>query len=464
MTALDLARLQFGITTVYHFFFVPITIGLAVLIAILETIYVRTGREEYKRLAQFWGRLFLINFAVGVVTGILQEFQFGMNWAGYSRFVGDIFGAPLAIEALLAFFLESTFIGIWQFGWEQVSKRVHLFSIWMVALGTTLSAFWILTANSFMQEPVGYALQGGKAVMTDFLALVKNPQLWVEFPHTIFAAYLSGAMFMLGISAYQILRGRDVELFKKSFRVAAITAFVASVGVIGVGHLQADHLATSQPLKYAAAEAIWKTTPDPAPLSLIGVVHEDRHTVSPDISIPYLLSLMTYYRPSGAVTGLDELQAQYAAKYGPGDYVPPVAPTYYSFRVMVFAGVAMLALAAYATWLLRGGRFATRRRFLKVLVWAIALPYLANTAGWIMTEVGRQPWVVYGLLSTARAVSPTVTPAEVWTSLGSFTLIYTALAAAAVYLFKRAIDLGAAPMAQRAAVPGEVASYVDVAM
>lgn len=462
MSQLGLARLQFGITTIYHFFFVPVTIGMAVFLAILESMYVATGNEEYKTLTKFWGKLFLINFAVGVVTGILQEFQFGLDWANYSRFVGDIFGAPLAIEALAAFFLESTFIGIWQFGWEQVSKKVHLLAIWMVALGTTLSGFWILTANSFMQEPVGYMLVNGKAEMKSFGDLLTNPQLWVEFPHTISAAYLTASVFMLAISAYQILHKRNPELFKKSFKLAAVAVLITGVAVAAFGDQQATHLVTAQPMKMAAAEAIWHNTSDHAPWTVIGVVDSKTHQLKDAIQIPDMLSILAYKRLSGSLQGINTLQAQDVSKYGAGNYVPPVAPTFYAFRVMILMGVLMIVAGLWATIRIKGEKFLNNPRMLKLLIWTLPMPYIANSAGWIMTEVGRQPWVVYGLLSTAKGVSPaqTVPALDIWISLVLFSAIYTALAVAAVFLFKKYTDLGATPA--QAPVEAEGDGYLHV--
>jgi len=462
MSQLGWAELQFGVTTIYHFFFVPVTIGMALLLAIMESIYVATGNEDYKTLVKFWGKLFLINFAVGVVTGILQEFQFGLDWANYSRFVGDIFGAPLAIEALAAFFLESTFIGIWQFGWEQVSKKVHLLAIWMVALGTTLSGFWILTANSFMQEPVGYVLVHGKAEMKSFGALLTNPQLWVEFPHTIVAAYLTASVFMLAISAYQILKHRTPELFEKSFKLAAVGTLVFGISVAVIGDAQASHLVQAQPMKIAAAEAIWQNTGNHAPWTVIGIVDAKDHQLKDAIQIPDMLTMLAYKRLSGSLEGINALQAASVKQYGPGNYVPPVAPTFYSFRVMIFAGTLMILGGLWATWRIKGNRFLQNRRLLKVMVWMLPLPYIANSAGWIMTEVGRQPWVVYGLLGTAQGVSPaqTVPAAEIITSLTAFAAIYTAMAIAAIFLFKKYIDLGATP--DKADVPSNTDSYLHV--
>lgn len=434
MDALTLARWQFGITTIYHFFFVPLTLGLSLLVAIMETAYVRTGNEVFKRMAQFWGRLFLINFAMGVVTGIVQEFQFGMNWSTYSRFVGDIFGAPLAIEALLAFFLESTFLGIWIFGWDRLSKRLHLATIWLVVLGTNISALWILIANSFMQEPVGYTLRHGRAEMTNFFALLTNPNVWVQYPHVVMAGLATAAFFVLGISAYHLLKkSGDLDLFRRSANIGMVAALIASFLVAIVGHYQAQHMVQTQPMKMAAAEALFHSE-NPASFSLftIGNVQGTKDVFS--IRIPDLLSILAYNEAGGTVQGIDQLQTAYVQKYGPGEYVPPVPVIYWSFRLMVGAGVLMILLALLTLFLAFGKRLETTRWFLWLLPFAIALPYLANTTGWIMTEMGRQPWIVFGLLKTSEAVSPTVGPVSVLISLIVFTLVYGALAVADVYL------------------------------
>ncbi len=439
MSALDLARWQFGITTVYHFFFVPLTLGLSVLVAIMETIYVRTGNVVYKRMTQFWGKLFLINFAMGVVTGIVQEFQFGMNWSTYSRFVGDIFGAPLAIEALLAFYLESTFLGIWLFGWDKLPKKAHAATIWLVAIGSNLSALWILIANSFMQEPVGYVLRNGRAEMSDFFALLTNPNIRVQFPHVFFAGLATGSFFVLGISAYHLLKKRksaNLEMFQRSFQIAIITAIVSSALVALVGHTQAQHMVQQQPMKMAAAEALWQSE-DPASFSLFTVGNEQQRKDVFAIRVPDLLTILSYNSTTGTVQGINNLQAEYVQKYGPGDYVPPVAMVYWSFRLMVGAGVLMIVLALYGLFLAMKGVVAQRPRYLALLVPAILLPYLANTTGWLMTEIGRQPWIVFGLLKTQSGVSPTVSAGSVLFSLISFTLTYGALMVVDVYLLAR---------------------------
>lgn len=436
MDPLLLARLQFAVTTVYHFFFVPLTLGLSVLVALMETIYVRTGQEIYKQMTKFWGKLFLINFAMGVVTGIVQEFQFGMNWSEYSRFVGDIFGAPLAIEALLAFFLESTFLGLWIFGWDKLSKGLHAATMWMVAIGANISALWILIANSFMQQPVGYALQNGRAEMVDFVALVLNPNIWVQFPHTVLAGFTTAAFFVMGICAYHFLRKKNLLFFQRSFQIAAIFGTIAIVLVILNGHSQAQHMVESQPMKMAAAEALWETE-SPASFSLltIGDLSQRREVFS--IRLPRLLSLLAYNSLEGKVSGLYDLQTQYMETYGAGDYLPPVAFVYWSFRIMVGAGFVMLALAGYALFMVMAGVFVDRPIILKVFTWAILLPYLANTAGWIMTEMGRAPWVVFGLMRLEDAVSPTVTGGMVLATLVVFTLVYGLLMAADIYLLSK---------------------------
>ncbi len=438
MDPLVLARLQFAVTTVYHFFFVPLTLGLSVLVAIMETLYVGTGNELYKRMTKFWGKLFLINFAMGVVTGIVQEFQFGMNWSAYSRYVGDIFGAPLAIEALLAFFLESTFLGVWIFGWERLSKGLHAAAIWMVAIGANISALWILIANSFMQQPVGFALNEGAArlEMTDFFALVLNPNVWVQFPHTVLAGFSTAAFFIMGISAYHLLRRSHPDLFKRSFQIAATVGALSILLVALNGHSQAQHMVEVQPMKMAAAEALW-TTEDPASFSIltIGDLSQRREVFS--IRLPRLLSLLSYNQLEGEVKGIYDLQAEYESTYGPGNYIPPVAVAYWSFRLMVGAGFAMIGLAFYALFLTMGDMFNPRSRMLRFFVWAMFLPYLANSAGWLLTEMGRAPWVVFGLLRLEDAVSPTVSAGMVLVSLIGFTLVYGALMAADVYLLAK---------------------------
>lgn len=438
MDPVILSRWQFGITTVYHFFFVPLTLGLSILIAVMETIYVRSGNETYKRMAQFWGRLFLINFALGVVTGIVQEFQFGMNWSDYSRFVGDIFGAPLAVEALLAFYLESTFLGIWIFSWDKLPKALHAAIFWMVAIGSNLSALWILIANSFMQQPVGYVLRNGRAEMDNFFALLGNPNLWVQFPHVFFAGLVTGSFFVLGISAYHLWRKRhpDLDMFRRSFKIALVVAAASSLLVAIDGHAQAQHMVQTQPMKMAAAEALWNSQ-DPASFSLftIGNLQGNQDVFS--IRIPSLLSVLSYNSTTGEVMGINQLQAEYVKQYGAGDYVPPVPVIYWSFRLMVGAGTLMILLSLYGLFLMFRKGIERSRWFLPAIVGALFLPYLANSTGWIMTEVGRQPWIVFGLLRTQDGGSPTVASGTVLFSLLTFTIVYGVLMAVDIYLLTR---------------------------
>lgn len=436
MDLVTLSRLQFGITTVYHFFFAPLTIGLSLLVAIMETMYVRSGDETYKRLAQFWGRLFLINFAMGVVTGLVLEFQFGMNWATYSRLVGDVFGAPLALESLLAFFLESVFIGVWLFGWERISKGLHATVAWLIAFGAALSAFWILSANSFMQSPVGFQMVEGRAVMESFGALISNPYLWRQFPHTVFSAFTTGAFFVMGISAYHLLRRPEEKHYRVSFVMANIFGILAVFLVVLVGHAQAQRMVQVQPMKMAAAEALWQSE-NPASFSLFTIGNERKREDVFAIRLPRLLSLLAYNRLTGEVKGINNLQAEYEQQYGPGNYVPSVITAYWSFRIMVAAGMLMLLMAAYSLWTIMRHKPLNKMRFFSLFIPAIGLPYLANTAGWLLTEMGRQPWAVYGILKTENAASPSVTPGMVLTSLVGFTLIYGLLIFVDVYLLRK---------------------------
>jgi cytochrome d ubiquinol oxidase subunit I len=440
MDGLLLARLQFAATTVYHFFFVPLTLGLSIIVAIMQTRWMRSGDEADKKMTKFWGKLFLINFAMGVVTGIVQEFQFGMNWSEYSRYVGDIFGAPLAIEALLAFFLESTFLGVWIFGWDRLPMKVHTASIWLAAIGANISALWILIANSFMQEPVGYVINeaAGRAEMVDFFALLKNPTLLVAYPHTIFSGLATAAFFMLGISAYHLIRKQHVEIFKRSFQIAAIIGLIAA-GLVGLtGHAQAQHMVATQPMKMAAAEMLYESE-DPAGLSIITIGGEDPII---DLRIPGALSFLSYNRFSGLVQGINPLQEELSETYGPDNYVPPVGLMYWSFRIMVFSGGAMLLLAAYSLILLRKKEFALPGWLGTIFLLAISLPYLANSFGWIMTEVGRTPWTVYGVLKLEDSVSTSVGTGAIWLSLIGYVVLYGALMVADVYLLTKFAKAG----------------------
>lgn len=414
----------------------------------MQTMWVRTNNPVYKQMTKFWGKLFVINFAMGMVTGIVQEFQFGMNWSEYSRFMGDIFGAPLAIEALLAFYLESTFIGLWLFGWDKLSKNLHLLSIWLVAIGANISALWILIANSFMQQPVGYARvvdDAGNLVkveMDNFIDVITNPNVMVQFPHVFTAGMVTAAFFVLGISAWHLLRKdeRDSQyaFFLQSAKIATVFGLIGIIGVIMVGHTQAQHMVETQPMKMAAAEGLFETE-DPASFSLLTIGDWQQREEVFSIRIPRLLSLLSYNRLDGEVKGINELQATYqqefADRYGPeADYRPPIAVVYWTFRAMVGSGFLLLGLAALGVYLMVRSSFTQYPLFLKLLPFAIALPYIANTAGWIMTEMGCQPWIVFGLQRVEEAVSPNVTAEMVAFSLIAYTLIYGLLMAADVYL------------------------------
>ncbi len=435
MDPLLLARWQFGVTTAYHYIFVPLTIGLALIVAIMQSIHFRTKNDMYDRMARFWGKLFVINFALGVVTGIVQEFQFGMNWSEYSRFVGDIFGIPLAIEALMAFFLESTFLGIWLFGRDRLPRAVHLLSIWMVALGSAVSAIWILMANSWMQQPVGYTLVDGRARLSDPVAVFLNERLLVEAPHTILAALTTAGLFVLGISAWHLLRHHQREMFLRSAQIAIVIVAVTSLLTATTGHSQAQHTARTQPMKLAAMEALWDSE-QPASFSLFASIDQADGKSTREIKLPYLLSVLAYNNTTSEVEGIHQLEAADVAKYGPGDYVPPVAVVYWSFRAMVGLGMLFILLALVGLLLWWRGRLE-RRWFLRAAMVALFLPYLANFAGWITTEMGRQPWVVQGLLRTSSAVSPNVGATEVAITLAGFTLIYGVLAVLDFYLLYR---------------------------
>ena len=438
-----LSRIQFAMTTIYHFFFVPLTLGLVWFVAIFESRYVRTGNQAFKAQAKFWGKLFLINFALGVVTGIVLEFQFGMNWAGYANFVGDIFGAPLAIEALLAFFLESVFLGLWVFGWDKVSKGLHVTAIWLVALGSSLSALWILIANAFMQQPVGYALNNGRAEMVNFWALVFHYKAWLMFEHTLTAGWTTAAFFVLGISAWHLIKKRHVEFFKTSFSLASIIGTIAIFLVIIGGHEQGLWLLNNQPMKAASSEALYNTE-DPASFSILSIGDLSGRRVIWAIRVPRVLSFLYYNQFTGEVPGINDLESQYEAKYGPGNYIPLVVFTYWGFRLMVAAGFTMLALGAYALYHTMRSRVGPNIRWLWIFVAAIFLPYLANTSGWVLTEMGRQPFIVYGLLKTDQAMSPGLSPGTVLFSLIGFALIYGTLMGVDIHLLTKYAKAGPA--------------------
>lgn len=444
---LDLARWQFAIVTVYHFLFIPVTIGMSVLVAGMQTAWVATGDDRYLRMTKFWGKLFLINFALGVVTGIVQEFQFGMNWSDYSRYVGDVFGAPLAIEGLAAFFLESTFLGLWIFGWDRLPKRLHLVTIWLASLGTVLSAFFILVANSWMQHPVGSVVNTarGRAELTDFGAVLTNPTAVGAFAHTITACFVTAGMLVLAISAWHLGRGSHTEIFRPSIRIALVTVLIGSLGVVVTGDLQARLMTEQQPMKMAAAEALYDTVA-PASFSLVTVGSLDGSKEVWSLRVPGVLSFMATGSFDGEVEGVNDLQAASVARFGPGDYTPDIPVTYWMFRLMIGFGMLAGLLSLVGLWL-------TRRRapgpvprwFYRAALTGLFLPFAANSAGWIFTEMGRQPWVVYGVLRTADGVSPSVGPVTVLISLVVLTLLYGALAVVDGVLMVRYAQAGPPP-------------------
>jgi cytochrome bd ubiquinol oxidase subunit I len=446
MDTLDLARWQFAITTVYHFFFVPVTISLVAITAGLQTAWYRTGKDKYLRLTKFYGKLFLINIAMGVVTGLVQEFQFGMNWSDYSRFVGDVFGAPLALEGLLAFFVESTFIGLWIFGWDRLPKKVHLACIWMVVLGTQLSAYFILAANSWMQNPVGfrYNAERGRAELTDFWAVLTNKVVLVTFPHTIFAAFMVGGAFVAAVAIWHLVRrpGVDTGAFRTAMRLGAVIVIAAGAGVALSGDQQGKVMTEVQPMKMAAAEALYESE-KPASFSVFTVGTLDGSKEIFSVKVPYLLSFLATGHFDGEVQGINNLQQAYEKLYGPGSYNPNVPLTYWTFRLMIGVGMTAVALAVLLLWMTRKGREPHR-----LLIWmALPLPLLplfANVFGWVFTETGRQPWLVFGLMPTSAGVSPGTTSAEILTSLLGFTVLYGVLAVVEVKLMLKSIRAGLA--------------------
>jgi cytochrome bd ubiquinol oxidase subunit I len=433
MDVLMLSRLQFAAATFFHFLFVPLTLGLSVLIAIMETRYVRSGDEEYRRMAKFWGKIFLVNFAVGVVTGITLEFQFGTNWSRYSRYVGDIFGSLLAIEATLAFFLESTFLAVWVFGWNRLSPRLHCACIWLVAFASSLSALWIIIANAWMQHPVGYVLRNGRAEMSDFLAVVTQPFALQQFFHTVSGAYILSGFVVMGISAYHLLRRNEVTFFTKSFRLALTFALIFSVAEVVQGHVHGAEVAKIQPAKLAAMESHWDTQAG-APMWLMLIPDQARERNLLEFGrIPDALSMLAYHSPKAVVKGLKDF---------PKEDRPPVALTFVSFRLMVGLGFLFVLLTLWG-WF-RRNRLVDSPGYLTAMLFAIPLPYLALEAGWMVAEVGRQPWIVYGLMRTSDAVSP-IAASQVWTTLVAFVLVYGLLGAVAFYLMAKFARQGPAP-------------------
>ncbi len=437
-TTVDLARLQFATTSIYHFLFVPLTLGLGPIVAIMQTRWHRTGDEAWLRLTKFFGTLLLINFAIGVATGLVQEFQFGMNWSVYSKYVGGVFGAPLAIEGLAAFFLESTFLGLWIFGWDRLSPRLHLATLWIAVAGTWLSGYFILVANSWMQHPVGSKVSGGEAQLTDVWALLSSRFALYAFTHTMLVALTMGSLFVFGIACWHLLRGRNVDLFRRAAALALVVAVPATIGNMVVGSRFGLATTDYQPMKIASAEALWNTE-QPAGFSLfqIGGFSQSDQTPSFVIQVPKLLSFLATGTFTGQVEGLNEVNEGYQKQYGKGNYIPPVRTTYWSMRVMAYLGALMTLVALLGAFLYRRGTLENKRWFLWTAVAAIGFPYLAATAGWLLTEVGRQPWIVQGLLKTAGANSPSVGTATLAASLGVFVALYAALGVLDVILMRR---------------------------
>jgi cytochrome d ubiquinol oxidase subunit I len=445
MNSLDLARWQFAITTVYHFLFVPITIGLVFLVAGLQTAWYRTSKLKYLRATKFFGKLFLINFAIGVVTGIVQEFQFGMNWSSYSRFVGDIFGAPLAIEGLLAFFLESTFLGLWIFGWDRLPKKLHLASIWLAAFGTLFSAYFILAANAWMQHPVGYIINAEKnrAELTNIFTVLTQKTALTSFFHTIPSAVFAGAAFMAGISAWLVIKKKDIEMSRSTMKLGLVTMILSFIVVGVTGDWSARVMTEQQPMKMAAAEALY-TTQESAPFSLLTIGTLDGSRSVFQIDIPSVLSFMATGDFKGTVEGVNNLQAEYEKTYGPGDYTPNIPMAYWTFRLMIGFGAIAVLIALLTLWRMRKGGMPSGKWFLPAMISLPFTPLLAIAMGWIFTETARQPWAVFGLIKTADGVSAVVSAGSVLFTMIVFTLLYGVLAFIEIGLTLKVIQNGPA--------------------
>ncbi len=437
-STVDLARIQFAMTSLYHFLFVPLTLGLAPLVAVMQTKWYRSGDEAWLRLTRFFGTLMLINFAIGVATGLVQEFQFGMNWSVYSEFVGDVFGAPLAMEGLAAFMLESTFLGLWIFGWDRLPKRVHLACVWIFALGTWLSALFIIVANSWMQRPVGSDVVNGRAELTSIWELLTNRVAIWSYGHVVMVGLTTAAAVIFGVSCWHILRGRNEDLFRKAAKLALIVGVPISAINLGWGSHLGIVITEYQPMKIASTEAQWDTC-QPCGFSLfqIGGFTEQDQTPSFDIVIPKLLSVLATGSLNGEVQGITPLQQQSVRDYGPGNYKPPIETTYWAMRTMAYLGslvFLVFAVAAFFSW---RGTLEPKRWLLWAGVFTIPLPFIAALAGWVLTESGRQPWIVWGLLQTASANSPSVSTATIVLSLVVFGLLYLILTVLNFVLLRR---------------------------
>jgi cytochrome bd ubiquinol oxidase subunit I len=435
----DLARWQFASTSIYHFLFVPITIGLAFLVALLETGWYRNGDTTYLRLARFFGALLLINVAIGVVTGLVQELEFGMNWSAYSRLVGNVFGGPLAFEGLAAFFLESTFLGLWIFGWNRLSKRAHLTCIWLVSIGTVLSAMFIMAANSWMQHPVGYKMNSaGQPVLTNIFDLFTNPVFLWGFTHVVLASLVTGAVIMLGVSAWHLRKQRESDAFRRTAVISLVLLLLATPIAMFVGSELGVVEGTYQPMKIAAAEALWNTCDSRCAFSLfqIGGGNNDQ-TPTQILEVPGLLSILATNHIDGEVQGINQLNAEYQKEYGPGDYIPNVFIQYWSMRVMAYLAALVMLFALWGGWLLYRHKLDRATWFLRLAPWVIVVPFVMNTAGWMLTENGRQPWIVQGLMKTANGVSASVSATDIWISLVVFYLLFIAFGVADGWLMVR---------------------------
>jgi len=446
---LVLSRWQFGLTTVYHYLFVPLTIGMVTVTAIFQTVWVRTGKIEYLHLTRFFGKIFLINFAMGVVTGIVQEFQFGMNWSDYSRFVGDVFGAPLAFEGLFAFFFEATFIGLWIFGWDKLPQKLHLATIWCTAIGSILSAYFIIAANAFMQNPVGYVYNAetNRAELTDFWALLTNPVALAAFPHTIFGAFMFAAGVVISVSAWHLASKQHEETMRKSLKFGLWGMLVSTAGVVLSGDQLGLAMYAAQPMKMAAAEATFNTVCGAdASFSLFTLGTPDGTSELFSIRVPYLLSLLSTHSLDECVHGINDLNAEYAQTFadtGLTNFAPVLWVTYWAFRWMIGLGMLAALVAVIGLWLTRKSAKKEPAPWMwKLAIWSFPLALGANIVGWVFTEMGRQPWIVFGLMTTRDGVSPGVSGVEVLISLIAFTAIYAALAVVEIRLIVRAAQKG----------------------
>jgi len=425
MDVVLLSRLQFATATMFHFLFVPFTLGLSFLVAYMETRYVKTGDETYLRMTKFWGKLFLINFAIGVVTGITLEFQFGTNWSRYSAYVGDIFGSLLAIEATTSFFLESTLIGVWIFGWKKLSKKAHAAVMWLIAVASTFSAVWILIANAWMQNPVGYTIRDGRAELVDFVAVLFQKYAIFKFIHTVSAAYVLSAFFVMGVSAYHLLKKQKIEFFTRSFRIALVFGLIFSFVVVVMGDLNGVVVAEKQPTKLAAMESLWETTTR-APVYLFALPDEENERNKIEIgAMPGMLSFLVRHDINAEIRGLNAF---------PKEERPPVLITSFAFKGMVGLGFYFILATILGWW--KRNRLVDSPKYLKLMLLSIPLPYMACELGWIVAEVGRQPWIVYGLMKTSDAVSPIAT-SQVLTTLIGFVLVYGLLGVTGFYLIAK---------------------------